>query len=311
MPVNFLLPIWGGFPGEPPGRAAAAPFSRDVATTIVDAQLAFLVSRRAVLQTDADMSHFGEEHVQAAQRFEDARAQIKLDMPLLANLKAKSSEPLEGLDARVKDSLDGIEAIKDAIKITNSDPSSGLFDETVSSPSQISAVFKGGRQRHAAAAPSPRDVATATVSAQQALLASKAKLDGFTKMKVEFDKVVNAKLCAEAASEEKEPSLQVKIEDFQKVIEPWMTNIIAAKGVSAEMQEQTKRVSERREAESADFQRVVGNQPMKQIILQKAITRMEQLHSLRQERDITLHQMEPEKTAGGRDGVPRLLHREG
>jgi len=134
--------------------------------------------------------------------------------------------------------------------------------------------------------------------------ASKTKLDAFSRVKQEIDKLV-AQLAQQqedevahrdwclsefaenerstAAQHDRKDGLQVTIAEAEKSIEQMTKEIEATVASIAEMQEQMKRASEVREAEAADYQGTVTDQRMTQMILQKALARMREVYALLQD----------------------------
>jgi len=260
--------------------------------------------KKTVVQIDADLAEFSEKHAQAAQELEDAQAQLELDTTFLANLKAKCSESKEEYDTRVKARLDEIAAVEDTIKILNSDKAFDIFDKSVNSFLQISVTYQTERKNRARAVSVLRQAAQATASPKLALLASRAQLDAFTKVKEEIDKLVaelgkqqtdevaHRDFCIKdmntngrdtAAAEDKKAALEVKSQDLGKTIELLTADISAAKSATLEIQTQMKRASENREAENSDFQQTIADQRLTQMILQKAVNRMKQVYALVQQ----------------------------
>eukprot|EP00928_Gymnodinium_smaydae_P052426 TRINITY_DN362_c2_g1_i1.p1 TRINITY_DN362_c2_g1~~TRINITY_DN362_c2_g1_i1.p1 ORF type:complete len:721 (-),score=239.42 TRINITY_DN362_c2_g1_i1:51-2108(-) len=268
--------------------------------------------RKAIVQLDADLAEYGEQHAQAAQELEDTQNQLGLDTTFLANLKSKCSESASEYDARVKSRLEEIAAVQDTIGILNSDESFDLFDKSVNSPAsflQTSEVSGEEMQaRRSRAALVLRRAAGPAHAAKLSLLAASAELDAFEKVKAEIDKMVaelnkqqkdeveHRDWCTEeiaangratSAADDKKAALDTKIADEEKAIESLAAEIASTKSAIADMQEQMKRASENREAENGDFQQTVSDQRLTQMILQKAINRMKQVYA------VALEQQEP------------------
>jgi septal ring factor EnvC (AmiA/AmiB activator) len=132
-----------------------------------------------------------------------------------------------------------------------------------------------------------------------ALLAASAKLDAFTAVKADIDKLVaeyqqqqkdeidqrdwciaelNTNERDTAAADDKAAGLQAKIADLTKTIEGLTADLKATADANAEMQTQMKRASETREGESAANRQTIDDQRVTQMILGKAIDRMMQTY---------------------------------
>lgn len=131
-------------------------------------------------------------------------------------------------------------------------------------------------------------------------LATAAELDAFTKVKEAIDKMV-AELktqqadevkqrdwCKDelanndretAAADDKKVSLEMKIADLEKTIETLKADIESTKASIAEVQVQMKKSSEIREGENADYQQTVTDHRLTQMILDKALARMQEVYA--------------------------------
>eukprot|EP00928_Gymnodinium_smaydae_P070346 TRINITY_DN5419_c0_g1_i1.p1 TRINITY_DN5419_c0_g1~~TRINITY_DN5419_c0_g1_i1.p1 ORF type:complete len:689 (-),score=238.79 TRINITY_DN5419_c0_g1_i1:64-2130(-) len=267
--------------------------------------------RKAIVQLDADLAEFGEKHAQAAKELEDTKDQLALDTEFLAKLKEKCSESKNEFDTRVKSRLEEIAAVEDTIGILNSDDSFDAFDKSVNTAFvQIASSNKQEQALRARAAAVLRKAASGADTAQLALLAASTQLDAFEKVKAEIDKLVAelgkqmkdevdqrdwctdemaANGRATAAADDKKAALDTKIADETKTVEKLSADVDAATKAIAEMQEQMKRASENREAESADNSRTVSDQRLTQMILQKAIDRMKQVYNFLQQQPGAAH----------------------
>jgi len=140
-------------------------------------------------------------------------------------------------------------------------------------------------------------------------LAVRAKLDAFTRVKADIDKMVtelgnqqedevahrdwcidelNKNNRSTEAAYDKKGNLQAKIANLKKTIEHLTKEIDAAVKAVAETQRQMKRMSEVREAENADYQRTISDQRLTQQILNKALTRMKQVYAFLQRQPATV-----------------------
>eukprot|EP00444_Apocalathium_aciculiferum_P022655 CAMPEP_0183436040 /NCGR_PEP_ID=MMETSP0370-20130417/69007_1 /TAXON_ID=268820 /ORGANISM="Peridinium aciculiferum, Strain PAER-2" /LENGTH=676 /DNA_ID=CAMNT_0025623363 /DNA_START=70 /DNA_END=2100 /DNA_ORIENTATION=- len=268
------------------------------------AKEAEIVSGRTLqAELDQNIAELKEKHAQAFQELEDTEAQLDLDRTFLANLKEKCAASDTEFDQRVKDRLEEIVAVEDTIKILNDDEAFSNFDKTVNSFLQtISSTTMQERLNRATAV--LIKAAAATGAPELALLASRAKLDAFTKVKEEIDKMViqlkkqqqdeiehrdwcidelNKNNRSSEESYDMKASLETKIADLEKTIEYLNKEIEATTAAVAEMQNQMKRAGENREAENGDYAQTVSDQRMTQMILEKALARMKQVYAMIQE----------------------------
>jgi chromosome segregation ATPase len=262
--------------------------------------------KAAINQFDADIAETTEKHATALQELQDTETQLGLDQTFLANLNEKCAKSAAEFDQRVKDRLEEIAAVEDTIKILNSDAAFENFGKTVTDPN--SAGFVAGtsflqsssqtameaKARQSASAVLQK-AASMNTNPKLALLAASAKLDAFTKVKEEIDKLVaeynqqqadeieqrdwciselNTNERDTAAADDKAAGLQAKIADLEKTIEGLSADLKATADANAEMQTQMKRASETREGESAGNRQTIDDQRVTQMILAKAIDRM-------------------------------------
>jgi len=261
--------------------------------------------RKLKTELDEQIADLMEKHAQAFKELEDTKAQLELDRTFLANLKQKCSMSADEFDQRVKDRLEEIAAVDDTIKILNEDESFENFDKTVNVALLQESLTSGQRERLRRATSVLERAAVQTGAPELSLLASRAQLDAFTKVKEEIDKMVvelnkqqqdeieHRDWCIDElnknnrSTEEQydiKESLQTKIADLEKTISYLAKEIeVTTKGV-ADMQEQMKRASESREGENADFQQTVTDQRLTQMILSKALKRMQQAYAMLLER---------------------------
>merc|ERR1711974_531363 len=129
-------------------------------------------------------------------------------------------------------------------------------------------------------------------------LATAAELDAIDKMVAELktqqaDEVKQRDWCKDelanndretAAADDKKVSLQMKISDLEKSIETFKADIESTEAAIAEVQTQMKKASEIHEGEAADFQQTVTDHRLTQMILDKALVRMQQVYEFLQNR---------------------------
>merc|ERR1719330_87786 len=264
--------------------------------------------RALVAKLDAEIADLRAKHAAAFKELEDTQAQLALDRTSLANLKEKCSQTDAEFEARVKDRLVEIAAVDDTIKILNEDTSFDNFDKTVNvallQTNSLSSESEEQQHRLGRVAQSLRDAASQLGLPQLALLASRAQLDVFTKVKELIDKMVselakqqedevahrdwcidemNTNKRSTQAANDKKDSLTARIADLERAIEDLTKEISATTDAVANMQDQMKRASEIREAENHDYQVTVDDQRMTQMILGKAVTRMQEVYAFVQQ----------------------------
>jgi len=264
--------------------------------------------KKLVLQLDEEYATLREKNAEDFKTLEDTKAQLELDRTFLANLKEKCSVSDEEFEKRVKDRLEEIVAVQDTIKILNSDTSFDAFEKTVNTPSLLQTSGSSVEQEQAARQHRVADIlseaASRLHSAKLSLVATRAQLDAFTKVKEMVDEMVaeltkqqkdevdhrdwcikemNENKRDTAAAYDKKTSLETKMADLKKAIETLGEEIKASTEAIAETQESMKRSSEIREGENADFQKTVSDQRFTQMILDKALARMKEVYALLQQ----------------------------
>uniref|UniRef100_A0A7S4T0S7 Uncharacterized protein n=1 Tax=Alexandrium monilatum TaxID=311494 RepID=A0A7S4T0S7_9DINO len=266
------------------------------------------VGKKSVAQLDQEFADFGEKSAQAFQELEDTQKQLELDRAFLGDLKKKCAQSDAEFEARVKSRLEEIAAVDDTIKILNEDTSFDLFSKTVNTPSFLQTASGLSQREELARRQRASSVLTLAASRMRSprlsLLAAKAQLDAFVKIKEEIDKMV-AELQTQQKDEvdhrdwcikemhennrsteaayDKKANLEAKIADLEKSIESLSRSIETTTKEIADMQEQMKRASETREAENADCQQTVTDQRLTQTILKKALSRMKEVYAFMQE----------------------------
>jgi len=277
--------------------------------TLKAAKIEEISSGRALkAELDEQIADLKEKHAQAFKQLEKVKEQLDLDRTFLANLRKKCSESADEFDRRVKSRLEEIAAVEDTIMVLNEDAAFENFDKTVNiallqtvSESSAEAVQKERLRRASAVLVR---AAAKTGAPKLALLASRAKLDAFTKVKEDIDKMVallsrqqedeiaHRDWCIKELNENNrtteehydiKASVETKIADLEKTIDYLKKEIEEATAAVAEMQKQMKRASENREGENKDYQQTVTDQRLTQMILSKALTRMKEVYTFLQD----------------------------
>jgi len=260
--------------------------------------------KKLVVNLDQNIADLKEKHAVAFKELEDTQKQLELDQTFLANLQKKCSTSESEFEQRVKDRMAEIIAVEDTIKILNNDSAFDNFDKTVNSASflQVSSRSREQELRQRVATVLQRAAGQLGAGALS-LLALHAKLNAFTEVNKEIDKMVmefkqqqadeikhrdwciaelNKNNRSTEASYDRKDSLTTKIAELEKMEEDLTKEIEATKATVAETQVQMKKAGENREAENADFQQTIVDQRVTQQILDKALTRMKQVYALMQ-----------------------------
>jgi chromosome segregation ATPase len=258
--------------------------------------------RAMVVSLDEEIADLKSKHATAFKDLEQTQEQLALDQQFLATLQEKCAASDTEFDQRVKDRMTEIDAVEDTIKILNDDAAFANFDKTTSLV-QVKSESAEEQQRRQKAIAVLRLGASKSGAPALAMLAIRAQLDAFTKVKAEIDKMV-AELQQQQKDEvahrdwcidelnknnrsteeayEKKDSLETKIADLTKTIESLTAELADTTKNVADMQEQMKRAGETREAENGDFQQTMMDQRLTQQILSKALARMKEVYAFLQ-----------------------------
>jgi len=263
--------------------------------------------RKLIVSIDQSIADIQKKYAEAAKELENTEAQLGMDTEFLKNLKEKCSETDADFDKRVKDRLEELEAVADTINILNSDESFEMFDkfQAPEPPTFLQTVSVTSQQEQRRQVVSVlQSGAKIAGTPQLAMLAVRAQLDTFTKVKILIDKMIvelktqqsdevahrdwcigefDSNKRSSEATYDKKDSLQAKIADLEKSIEKLTKDIETSKAAVAEMMTQMKRASETREAENADSQETITNQRVMSIILTKALGRMKEVYAFLQQ----------------------------
>merc|ERR1719159_2180537 len=257
--------------------------------------------KKQIAMFEEQLADIMEKHAAAAKELEDTLDQLALDREFLENLRKKCAETDAEYEERMKNRLAEIAAVEDTIKYLNSDEAFANFDKTVNTAFlQTSATDQAEQAVRQRVEGVLQRAAEGGNTPALALLAVSVRLDAFTKVIAEIDRLLeelgkqqkdevahrdwcidelNANKAAENAGYDKKASLEAKIEDLKKTISTLTETIESHKATIAETQEQMKRAGDTREAENADYQQTVVDQRLTQAILQKALDRMKQVYA--------------------------------
>merc|ERR550537_402485 len=204
-------------------------------------------------------------------------------------LKEKCSMTDAEWEERQKTRQLEMEACSKALAVLSSDDAHDLFTKTFN-PSFIQKEMHSERRTEASKLLSA--VAQKVQSPRLAALASRVRLDAFTRVKKAIDDMIaqllkekadeikhkdfcvdefNQNLVATERKDREKSDLMAKIEDLKMTIETLAKEIAALKAEIAEMEVQLKRAGENREKENKEFQLTVADQRATQKLLQAAL----------------------------------------
>lgn len=233
-----------------------------------------------------------EKLAQAKEDIEDTKNNLSADEEFLMMLKEKCSATDAEWEERQKTRQLEIEACSKALAVLSSDDAHDLFTKTFN-PALIQKEFSAQSERRTQASDLLSKIAAKVGNPRLAAIASRVKLDAFTKVKQAIDDMVSQLLkekedeikhkdfCVEEfnsnqlQTEKKErhkEDLLAKVEDLELTIKTLAQAITSLKSEIAEMQVQMKRAGEDREKENKDFQQTVADQRASQKLLQSALS---------------------------------------
>mmetsp|Transcript_22935 Transcript_22935/g.39179 ORF Transcript_22935/g.39179 Transcript_22935/m.39179 type:complete len:684 (+) Transcript_22935:60-2111(+) len=289
-------------------QKAEAKAVKEFDAMVVAKKAEIKTGEEVIIAVDAKLAELGEDKAHDIKALEDTMVQLEMDKEFLATLEEKCAADASEYDARVKSRMEEIMAVEDTIKILNSPESFETFDKMVITAAfvQRSAVASGEQKHRRERAVSVLQRAAGR-NPKLALIAASVQLDSFTEVKEEIDKmVVQLKKqqqdevdfrdgCIDDLAEnkrdtakgyDKKDSLIALISDLEKKI---ATNTKEVEQLSATVEKtksEMQRASETREGENAEFQQTVNDHRVMQLILQKAIGRMQQVYAMLQEKQV-------------------------
>jgi peptidoglycan hydrolase CwlO-like protein len=279
-------------------------------------------AKKMVAEIDQEDAALREKNAQELKELKDTEDQLAMDQAFLADLKKKCAEADEEFEARMKNRLAEIAAVEDTIGILNSDEAFANFEKTTKSMTESkdfvedstvvflqteSEVMQARRQR---VTDLLRLTASRTGSPKLALLAASAQLDAFTKVKEIIDKLVVELQTQQAdevkhrdwcidefatnkeetqAADHKMDNLQQKKTDLETSIEKMTKKIKELTVEMKETQVEMGKASDNREAENAELAQTIEDQRLAQIILKKALTRMQEVYTFLQQQPGAAH----------------------
>jgi len=228
---------------------------------------------------------------QDKQDLDDTRNSLSADQKFLMNLKETCQMSDAEYEERVKSRQEEIKACGEALAILTSDEAHATFSRTFNFV-QVSSKSKKQQATRDSAAKVLFQAAKTLHSPRLSALASRVRLDAFTKVKAAIDEMIEALLkekkdeikhkdfCTDALNtNEREQELkqrdidelEAQIADLTSTIDELTKSIATLQSEIAEMQTQLKRAGEDREKENADFQTTVADQRATQALLTKAL----------------------------------------
>jgi len=217
---------------------------------------------------------------------EDTRNTLSADEEFLLMLKEKCSVTDEEWEERQKTRQTEMQACSKALAVLSSDDAHDLFKNTFN-PAGFLQTSAQSEQRNKA-----YSVLMAAHSPRLSAMASRVKLDAFTKVKKAIDDMITQlgkekedeikhkdfctdelnqnQLQTEKKTREK-ADLEAKIEDLELTIKTLTEQIAQLKAEIAELQVQMKRAGEDREKENKEFQQTVADQRASVVLLSKAL----------------------------------------
>jgi len=223
------------------------------------------------------------------QDLEDTRNSLAADQKFLMNLKETCQMTDQEYEERTKTRAEEIKAVSEALAILSSDEAHDTFTSTFNFV-QVKAKARATRARDSASK-MLFSAAKKYANPRLAALATRVRLDAFTKVKAAIDEMIAALLkekadeikhkdfCTEGLNtNERETELkqrdieelEAKISDLTTTIDELTKAIATLESEIAEMQTQLKRAGEDREMENKDFQTTVADQRATKELLKKA-----------------------------------------
>lgn len=252
-------------------------------------------AKELIESKSAELASTDEKNAQAKEDLEDTSATVDADTKFLAALKDKCDSATADYTARTKVRNEEILAVGEAMEILTGDDAKDLLLKFVqrSSKTQISA----NRER---AAKMVSQLAKKLNKPKLAALSMRMRLDAFTKVKEEIDKmvvslkqtqkdeVVKKDLCGKELQENEmqttektnlKTDLTTAIADLETSKTTLAEEIATLKEEIATAQTEMKRASEIRLAENKEFQMTIMDQKATQEILAKALNRLKDFYA--------------------------------
>mmetsp|Transcript_23430 Transcript_23430/g.53398 ORF Transcript_23430/g.53398 Transcript_23430/m.53398 type:complete len:687 (+) Transcript_23430:97-2157(+) len=239
-------------------------------------------NKEELASTDEDLANAKED-------LEDTRNSLSADQKFLMNLKQKCQQTDQEYEERQKTRQEEISAVSEALSFLTSDDAHDLFTRTFNF---VQVDFSNGRQQRSDVAKMLVAVGHKLHSPELVTLASKVRLDAFTKVKKAIDDMVSKLLqdkedevkhkdyCVEEINtNEREDDLknrdkaekEAQIDTLTNTIHSLTKELDTLKAEISTLQTELKRAGEDREKENKDFQDTVADQRATVKLLQKTL----------------------------------------
>merc|ERR1719375_2064881 len=237
-----------------------------------------------------ELADTDEKLAQSKQDLEDTRNSLSADQKFLMNLKETCQMTDQEWEERQKARAEEIQAVSEALAILSSDDAHDTFTRTFNFV-QVKATMSADDKNRQKASALLFKAAKQNGNPQLAALATRVRLDAFTKVKAAIDEMIAALLkekadeikhkdfCTEGLNTNERESelkardiaeLEAEISDLTTTIDELTKSIATLESEIAEMQTQLKRAGEDREMENKDFQQTVADQRETKALLKKA-----------------------------------------
>lgn len=238
--------------------------------------------------------------VNAKHDLKNVREGLSADQKFLVDLKLKCSSSDKEYATRSQERQEELVAVGEALTILTGDEARDLFGSTLGFVQVKSVALKRNDQKRSSLVAVLKKAAKKSKSAQLSLLAQKAQLDAFVKVKEAIDQmyaeleqqqkdeVTHKRWCDkelrsnDVTTKEKtwdEEDLSKSINVLADTIETLDGDIAALQEAIAEEKRQVKHASEDRSAANKEFQQTVADQRATVVILNKVLKRLQDVYA--------------------------------
>jgi len=238
--------------------------------------------------------------VNAKHDLKNVREGLSADQKFLVDLKLKCASSDKEYAERSKERQEELVAVGEALTILTGDEARDLFGSTLGFLQVKSRTLKRDNQKRASLVAVLKKAAKKSKSAQLSLLAEKAQLDAFVKVKAAIDEMLveleqqqkdevahkrwcDGELRSNAVTTKEkewaEEDLSKSINVLADTIETLDGDIAALEEAIAEEKRQVKHASEDREAANKEFQQTVADQRATVVILNKVLKRLQEVYA--------------------------------
>jgi hypothetical protein len=238
--------------------------------------------------------------VNAKHDLKNVREGLSADQKFLVDLKLKCASSDKEYEARSKERQEELVAVGEALTILTGDEARDLFGSTLGFLQVKSTTLKLEDKTRSHVVDVLKKAAKKSKSPQLALLAEKAGLDAFVKVKAAIDEmlveldqqqkdeIAHKRWCDgelrsnEVTTKEKtwaEEDLSKTINVLADTIETLDSDIAALQDAIAEEKRQVKHASEDRQVANKEFQQTVADQRATVVILNKVLKRLQDVYA--------------------------------